>query len=69
VGAAYLLRDLVPTSLPGLVAFGAVFATVYFTAVIVLLGFEPEEVMLARSVEERFGVPLGPLDWVLRRFS
>lgn len=69
VGAAYLLRDLVPTSLPGLVAFGAVFATVYLTAVVVLLGFEPEEVMLVRSVEERFGVPLGPLDWVLRRFS
>jgi O-antigen/teichoic acid export membrane protein len=69
VGAAYLLRDAVPTSLPGLVAFGAVFGTVYLVCVVVLLGFEPEEVMLVRSVEERFGVPLGPLDWVLRRFS
>jgi len=69
LGLAYVLRDVVPTSLPGLVAFGAAFATVYLASVVVVLGFEPEEVMLVRSVEERFGVPLGPLDWVLRRFS
>ena len=69
VGAAYLLRGAVPTSLPGLVAFGAVFAAVYLVCVVILLGFEPEEVMLVRSAEERFGLPLGPLDWVLRRFS
>lgn len=69
VGLAWLARDLVPPSLPGLVAFGAVFASVYLVVILVTLGFEPEEVMLIRSVEERFGLDLGPLNWVLDRFS
>jgi O-antigen/teichoic acid export membrane protein len=69
VGAAWLLRDVVPPSLPGLVAFGAVFASIYLVAVLVILGFEPEEVMLIRSAEERFGLSLGPLEWALERFS
>lgn len=69
VGLAWLARDLVPPSLPGLVAFGAVFASVYLVVILVTLGFEPEEVMLIRSAEERFGLDLGPLDWVLERFS
>jgi O-antigen/teichoic acid export membrane protein len=67
VTVAWLARDVVPTSLLGLVFFGAMFALTYGIAVIVLLGFEPEELMLARSVEERFGFSLGPLDWVLQR--
>lgn len=69
VGLAWLARDLVPPSLPGLVAFGAVFASVYLVVILVTLGFEPEEVMLIRSAEERFGLDLGPLDWILDRFS
>lgn len=68
-GLAWLWRDAVPPSLPGLVAFGVVFATVYAVAVLVVLGLEPEEVMLIRSAEERFGFRLGPLEWVLKRFS
>lgn len=69
VGLAWLGRDIVPASLPGLVAFGAVFTAVYAIAIIVVLGLEPEEVMLIRSAEERFSVQLGPLEWVLERFS
>jgi O-antigen/teichoic acid export membrane protein len=69
VGLAWLVRDVVPTSLPGLVAFGAVFATVYTFAIIVVLGFEPEEMMLIRSAEERYDLNLGPLEWVFERFS
>jgi O-antigen/teichoic acid export membrane protein len=69
VGLAWLGRDIVPPSLPGLVVFGAVFATVYAVAIILVLGLEPAEVMLIRSAEERFGLRLGPLEWVLERFS
>lgn len=69
VSLAWLVRDIVPPSLPGLFAFGAVFTSVYFVVILVTLGFEPEEVMLIRSAEERFGLHLGPLEWVLERFS
>lgn len=69
VGLAWLVRDAIPTSLPGLVAFGAMFATVYMLLLLLVLGFEPEEVMLIRSAEERFGFDLGRLEWVLERFS
>ncbi|QLD86823.1 flippase [Natronomonas halophila] len=69
VGLAWVGRGLVPPSLPGLVAFGAVFATIYIVSIIVILGLEPEEVMLIRSAQARFGLRLGPLEWILDRFS
>ncbi|MFC5971145.1 flippase [Halomarina salina] len=67
--SAFLLRDFVPGRILWIVGFTAVFGLVYIVTVLVVLGIRPEEVMLIRSLEERYGIPLGPLDAVVRRFS
>jgi len=59
----------VPKSLLWLLTVSAAFAAVYIAAVIVTLGFTREDVMVIRSVEDNYGISLGPLDAVLRRFS
>jgi O-antigen/teichoic acid export membrane protein len=59
----------VPRTLAWTVGASAVFAFVYAVAVVVVLGFSETDVMVIRSVEEKYDVPLGPLDAVVRRFS
>jgi O-antigen/teichoic acid export membrane protein len=61
--------QVVPRTL--LWTFGAsgAFALSYGVAVIIILGFTPTDVMIVRSIEDKFGVSLGPFDAVLRRFS
>ena len=61
--------QVVPRTL--LWTFGAsgAFALSYGVAVITILGFTPTDVMIVRSIEDKFGVSLGPFDAVLRRFS
>jgi len=47
----------------------AAIAGTYVTAVVVVVGFTETDVMVVRSIEDRFGVPLGPFEAVLERFS
>jgi len=66
---AIVLFRSVPASL--LWTFGAsgAFALTYALVIIVVLGFKPADVMVIRSAEDKYNIPLGPLDAVLRRFS
>lgn len=59
----------IPSSL--LWTFGAsvAFVLTYISTVVVTVGFKPDDVMVIRSIEHKYGIPLGPLDTVLRRFS
>jgi len=47
----------------------AVFGLAYIIAYGVTSGFEPEDSMVLRSVEERFEVQLTPLLWFVERFE
>jgi O-antigen/teichoic acid export membrane protein len=68
VAVAIPLFREVPSSL--LWAFGTsgAFALAYAVAVIVTFGFKTADVMIIRSAEDKYGIPLGPLDSILRRF-
>lgn len=67
--AAVPVFRAVPPTLLWTFGASAVFALTYAVAVVVVLGFTPTDVMVVRSVEDKYGIPLGPLDSVLRRFS
>ena len=55
------IRSIVPETLLWIVLTSGVFALVYAAFVTVVLGVRPAELMLLQSVEERFGVDLGPV--------
>jgi O-antigen/teichoic acid export membrane protein len=59
----------VPRTLLWTLATSALFAVGYAVAVVVVLGFSETDVMVVRSIEAEYDVPLGPLDAVVRRFS
>jgi O-antigen/teichoic acid export membrane protein len=59
----------IPRTLLWVLFTSSVFAVVYVTAVVVVSGFTRADVMVIRSVEDKYGIPLGPLDAILRRYS
>ena len=59
----------IPATLLWTFGASAVFALTYAVAVVVVLGFTPTDVMIIRSIEDKFGISLGPFDKVVRRFS
>lgn len=63
------ISQAMPRSLLWIFGTSSVFALGYIVAVVVSLGFTQEDVMVVRSVEDKYGIPLGPFDTVLRRFS
>jgi len=67
--AAVPVFQRVPSTLLWTLGVSGAFALTYAIAVVVVLGFTPTDVMVARSIEDKFGLSLGPLDAVLRRFS
>jgi O-antigen/teichoic acid export membrane protein len=61
--------QLVPRALLWVTGASAVFAFLYVITIAVVLGFAQEDVMVIRSIEDKYDVSLGPLDAVLRRYS
>lgn len=61
--------QMVPGTLVWVLTASASFAIIYMIAIVVVLGFTQEDVMIVRSIEDKYGIPLGPLDTVLRRYS
>lgn len=68
-GVAALLAPTAPGTLVGIILFSAGFGLVYLVAVVVVLGFTPEEAMLVHSAEERLGFEGSPAGWLVDRFS
>lgn len=66
---AVLVSQAIPRSLLWVFGASAVFALSYAVTVVVAIGFTQEDVMVVRSIEDKYGIPLGPFDTVLRRFS
>jgi O-antigen/teichoic acid export membrane protein len=58
-----------PKSLPWLLLVSGAFAAIYIAAVIIILGFTREDVMIIRSIEDNYDISLGVFDSILRRFS
>ena len=67
--AGSYLSTLLPISIVVVGALTAVVGLTYALLIVVVLGFAPEEVMLLRSAEEKYGLSLGPLDDIVDRFS
>lgn len=63
------IAPVIPGTLLWIVAVSAGFGLAYLLAVVLTLGFEEEEVMLVKSVEEKYGLSLGPVTTVVERFS
>jgi len=61
--------EMVSRTLILVVAASAGFALFYFVTIIVVLGFTREDVMVIRSIEDKYDIPLGPFDAILRRYS
>ncbi len=68
IAAVPVFRAVPPTLFWTFGASGS-FAIAYAVAVVVVLGFTQTDIMIFRSIEDRFSVSFGPLDAVLRRFS
>lgn len=66
VGLA-VVRPTIPGTLPWIVLTSGVFGVVYAGVVVVALGVRREELMLLHSVEERFGLDLGPVTRLAER--
>lgn len=66
---AFAMYQAVPQTLLWILSVSVAFTLVYVASVVVVLGFTPEDVMIVRSVENKYGIPLGPFDAILRRFS
>lgn len=61
LGLTWAISSHIPGTLPWLILLGATFGVVFILATVLLSGVEPEELMLLRSAEERFGIDLGPI--------
>lgn len=67
--AGSFASEVLPVTIVTVVALTAVVGVAYLFVIVLVLGFAPEEVMLIRSAQEEYGLPLGPLDAVIDRFS
>lgn len=59
----------VPGTLFWIFSASGAFALIYTVAVIVIIGLTPTDVMVVRSIEDKFGISFGLFDTLLRRFS
>lgn len=59
----------VPATLPWLLVMSSLFGSVYVAIVLLTFGLSETEVMIIRSTEERYGVDIAALDWLVRRLS
>lgn len=66
---ARIVTTLVPPNLPWIVGTSALLMAVYAATVLIVQGFSQEEVMIVRSIEERYGLNLGPIGTLVQRLS
>jgi O-antigen/teichoic acid export membrane protein len=69
VGGGWIVSSYFPVSIWIVAALTAAVGIVYMLSILLFVGFTPEEVMLIRSAEERYGLPLAPIDYLVERFS
>lgn len=63
------LATYIPASLPWIGLFTTGFVGIYGIALVVIVGFTQTDVMVIKSIEEEYGIDIGPLDAIVRRFS
>lgn len=62
-----VIAPIIPTTFLWLLGITGLFAVVYIGIVLVVSGLSETEVMVIRSIEEKYGLDLGPLDPLVRR--
>jgi O-antigen/teichoic acid export membrane protein len=69
----WLVASVVAPAIPGtflwLVATTGLTSAVYVAAVLIVFGLTETDVMIIRSAEERYGLPLGRFEWLIRRLA
>jgi O-antigen/teichoic acid export membrane protein len=68
-GIAAFVTPSIPGTFLWIAGFMVSITVLYVAGVIVVLGFTPQEVMIVRSIEEKYGVNIGPIDTLVRRFG
>lgn len=63
------LLDIIPRTLFWVLGVSAISAIIYITAVIAVLGFTQADVMVIRSIEDKYNISFGVLDIVIQWFS
>ena len=66
---ALFVAPHVPATLPWLLVMSSLFGAVYIVIVLLAFGLSETEVMIIRSAEERYGIDIAALDWLVRRLS
>ena len=61
--------QITPQTLFWIITASIIFAMSYFVTIVIVLGFTREDVMVVRSIEDKYDISLGPVDAVLRRYS
>lgn len=64
-----VVAPVTPTSVLWLVATTALTVAAYVVAVLTAFGLSETEVMIMRSAEEKYGLDLTSVDWLIRRLS
>jgi O-antigen/teichoic acid export membrane protein len=69
----WIVASVVAPATPGtflwLVGTTGLASTVYVTVVLLVFGLTETDVMIIRSAEEQYGLPLGWIDWLIRRLA
>lgn len=64
-GVEMILAPSIPATFLWLVGITGVLTAAYVTSVLIAFGLPKSEVMILRSIEEKYGIDLGPLDPVI----
>lgn len=67
--AGWTVAPLFPTSIFTVALLTTAVGLVYLASILLVLGLSDEEVMLIHSAEDKYGLELAPVDWIVRRFS
>lgn len=69
----FVVSTVVAPATPGtflwLLGMTSLISLIYLTAAVIIFGLTETDVMIIRSAEEQYGLPLGRLDWLIRRLA
>lgn len=62
------VASLFPVSIFYVALVSTVVSIAYLSSILIIFGLSREEIMIVRSIEDKYGLDFGPLDWFVRRF-
>jgi len=64
-----IVAPATPGTVTWLIGVTTLTSVVYMAGVLIVFGLTQTDVMLVRSAEERYGLPVGRIDWLIRKLS